>query len=64
MHAGTVNKAGDTPLSLACTNGHLDTVKYIVNEYHCDPRSKHCIAHQLLHHSVHSYVHRASQQGW
>ena len=37
---GTVNKAGDTPLSLACANGHLDTVKYLVNEHHCDPRSK------------------------
>ncbi len=33
--------AGDTPLSLAYANGHLDTVKYLVNEYHCDPRSKH-----------------------
>ncbi len=33
---GTVDKAsGDTPLSLACTNIHLDTVKYLVNEYHC-----------------------------
>ncbi len=36
----TVNKAGDTPLSLACANGHLNTVKYLVNEHHCDPRSK------------------------
>ena len=35
-----VNKAGDTPLSLACANGHLDTVKYLVNEHHCVPRSK------------------------
>ena len=35
----TVNKAGDTPLSLACANGHLDTVMYLVNEHHCDPRS-------------------------
>ena len=39
-HAELVNKAGDTPLSLACANGHLDTVKYLVNEHHCDPRSK------------------------
>ncbi len=38
-YAGTVNKAGDTPLSLACANGHLDTVKYIVNEHRCDPKS-------------------------
>ena len=51
MFAGTVNKAGDTPFSLACANGHLDTVKYLVNEHHCDPRSKlslyMCIIHQL-----------------
>ncbi len=42
-YIGTVNKADDTPLSLACTNGHLDTVKYLVNECHCDPRSKHSL---------------------
>ncbi len=35
-----VNKSGDTPFSLACANGHLDTVKYLVNKHHCDPRSK------------------------
>ncbi len=40
---GTFNKAGDTPLSLACANGHLDTVKYLVKEHHCDPRSKHAL---------------------
>ncbi|XP_064388594.1 death-associated protein kinase 1-like isoform X4 [Halichondria panicea] len=34
-----VNKSGDTPFSLACANGHLDTVKYLVNKHHCDPRS-------------------------
>ncbi len=44
-YTGTVNKAGDTPLSLACANGHLDTVKYLVNEHHRDPRSTHCIWH-------------------
>ena len=49
-HAEPVNKADDTPLSLACANGHLDTVKYLVNEHHCDPSSKHCMTHQLLHH--------------
>ncbi len=62
-----VNKAGDIPLSLACANGHLDTVKYLVNQHHCDPKSKHwyiIMVHQLLHHSVHSYMHRYSQQGW
>ena len=45
MFAGTVNKAGDTPLSLACANGHLDIIKYFVNEHHCDPRSEHFIWH-------------------
>ncbi len=40
VYTGTVNKVGDTPLSLACANGHLDTVKYLVNEHRCDPRSK------------------------
>ncbi len=39
-HAEPVNKAGDTPLFLACANGHLDTVKYLVNQHHCDPISK------------------------
>ncbi len=35
-----VNMAGDTPLSLACANCDLDTVKYLVNCYmHCDPKS-------------------------
>ncbi len=28
------------PLSLACVNGHLDRVKYLVKECHCDPNSK------------------------
>ncbi len=43
-----VNKAGDTPLSLASANGHLDTVKYLANEHHCDPRSKFCVLHPLI----------------
>ncbi len=52
-----VNKAGDTPLSLACASGHLDTAKYLVNEYQCDPRSKYnyCMAHQLLI-TIYNYV--------
>ena len=36
----TVNKNGDTPLTLACRNGRLDTVKYLVKECHCDPNGK------------------------
>ena len=40
FHTGTVNKAGDTPLSLACANGHLATVKYLVNKHSCDTGSK------------------------
>ncbi len=39
MYTGAVNKAGDTPFSLACANGHLETVTYFVNEHHCDPIS-------------------------
>ncbi len=30
----SVNEIGDTPLSLACTNGHFDTVKYLVVKCH------------------------------
>ncbi len=34
----TVNKAGgDTPLSLACANGNLNTIKCLVNKHLCDP---------------------------
>ncbi len=60
-----MNKAGDTPLSLACANGHFDTVKYLGNEHHCDPRSEHCMAHGLLHHSVTSrtYTGTVNQAG-
>ena len=48
-----VNKAGDTPLSLACANGHLDNIKYLVNKHHCDPKSKHCIYSTSIAASVH-----------
>ena len=34
------NKVGQTPLSLASAGGHLDTVKYLIETHHCDPRSK------------------------
>ena len=42
-HSGTVNKTGDTPLSLASNNGQLDTVKYLVEVHHCDPRGEYLI---------------------
>ena len=29
---------GQSPLSLACTNGHLKVTKYFVEEQHCDPK--------------------------
>ena len=32
--------AGHTPLSLASAGGHLDTVEYLVEIHHCDPRRK------------------------
>ena len=35
-----VNDAGDTPLSLACANGHLDMIKYFAEDQYCNPRSK------------------------
>ena len=37
-YSGTKNKAGETPLSLASAGGHLDTVKYLIEKHHCDPR--------------------------
>ncbi len=35
LPAGTVNKAGDTPLSLACANGHLEVIKYLIITHGC-----------------------------
>ena len=35
---GTVNKAGDTPLSLAYKKRHLKTIKYLAQEHQCDPK--------------------------
>ena len=29
---------GQTPLSLACANGHLNVSQYLVEEQHCDPK--------------------------
>ena len=38
LKAGSVNNAGHTPLSLASAGGHLNTVKYLVEAHHCDPK--------------------------
>ncbi len=35
---GTVNKAGDTPFSLAYKGGHWEVVKYLAQEHQCDPK--------------------------
>ena len=32
-----MDRAGQTPLSLAYSNRHLETVKYLVQEQQCDP---------------------------
>ena len=37
-HSGIVGNAGKTSLSLASAGGHLDTVRYLVEVHHCDPR--------------------------
>ncbi len=37
---GTVNKAGDTPLSLAYKGGHWEVVRYLAITHHCDTTSK------------------------
>ncbi len=39
---GTVNKAGDTPFSLAYKGGHWEVVKYLAITHHCDTTSKVC----------------------
>ncbi len=40
LFAGTLNKAGDTPLSLAYKGGHWEVVKYLAITHHCDTKSK------------------------
>ena len=35
MFTGTLNEAGDTPLSLACANGHLEVIKYLIITLGC-----------------------------
>ncbi len=51
-----VNDADDTPLSLACANGHLDMIKYFAEDQYCNPRSKYevLIIIILLYHSAHA----------
>ena len=38
IYTGTLHKAGDTPLSLAYKNRHLETIKYLAQEHQCDPK--------------------------
>ncbi len=45
---GTVNKAGDTPLSLAYKRGHWEVVKYLAITHHCDTKSKSQFSLNLL----------------
>ncbi len=45
---GTFNKAGDTPLSLACANGHLGVVMYLAITHCCDTKSKFKCANLLV----------------
>ncbi len=40
VFAATVNKAGDTPISLAYKGGHWEVVKYLAITHHCDTKSK------------------------
>ncbi len=42
MHkrTGKINKAGDSPLSLAYKGGHWEVVKYLAITHHCDTKSK------------------------
>ncbi len=37
-NVGTVNKAGDTPLSQAYKGGHWEVVKYLAITHHCDTK--------------------------
>ncbi len=59
VYTVTVNKAGDTPLSLACINSQWDIVKFLVKECHSDPNSK--LHMHLLQHSVHPHMRIQSQ---
>ena len=47
-YTGTFNKAGDTPLSLACANGHLGVVMYLAITHHCDTKRKFKCANLLV----------------
>ncbi len=47
--AGTANKAGKTPLSLAYEHEHWEVVKYLSISHHCDTTSNfHFISNLLI----------------
>ncbi len=39
MYTGAVNKAGDTPLSLAFSAAFWEVAKYLAITHHCDTKS-------------------------
>ena len=47
------NEDGETPLSLASAGGQLDTVKYLVEVHHCDPRSEFITAQRTISYIYH-----------
>ncbi len=49
---GTVNTAGDTPLSLAYKGEHWEVIKYLAIIHHCDTKSKSCVYLVIMHGSV------------
>ena len=40
--SAAVDRDGQTPLSLAYSNRHLETVKYLVQEQQCNPNCRLC----------------------
>ena len=58
MFASTVitNNAGQTLLSLAYSNRHLETVKYLVQEQRCNPNCMLCFLPTMLIILIHSVV--------
>ena len=47
-------QGGDTPLLLACKHGDIDTVKYLLEEKHCDPKVENLSGELPLHYA---YMH-------